>query len=187
MRPPEVFEGSRVMLRPLGRADADAIFHGYASLEAPTRHMNFKRHDSIDQSLQFADRCQNCWLDGSAFPWAIVQRQTGQFLGCIEVRPDPPKADIGYILCEQFWGHGFATEAARIVVDWIFNQPSIFRVWATCSPDNISSARVLEKSGLVFEARLEAWEARPQLMEPAGPSLVYSKIKTRSSRSPQPL
>jgi len=65
----------------------------------------------------------------------------------------------------------------RCVVDWAYAQPEIFRVWATCHPDNLASIRVLEKAGLLQEGRLENWEARPQLGLLAGPSLVFAKIR----------
>jgi RimJ/RimL family protein N-acetyltransferase len=102
---------------------------------------------------------------------------TEEFLGVIELRLNPPKADLGYIFCEPFWGRGFASEVVKCVVDWAFSQPEIFRVWATCHPDNAASIRVLNKAGLSLEARLENWEPRPQLGLLAGPSLVYARIK----------
>jgi [ribosomal protein S5]-alanine N-acetyltransferase len=82
--------------------------------------------------------------------------------------------DFGYILCRNNWGQGFATEAASCVVRRALALPPIFRVWATCHPANLASARVLEKSGLTYEGRLARWEPRPNLGEDAGDSLVYA-------------
>jgi RimJ/RimL family protein N-acetyltransferase len=66
------------------------------------------------------------------------------------------------------------------VVAWAIAQPAIFRVWATCHPDNAASASVLRKAGLSHEARLVNWEARSQLGEVAGPSDCYALIKPAS-------
>jgi [ribosomal protein S5]-alanine N-acetyltransferase len=96
------------------------------------------------------------------------------FVGMIELRLNPPKADFGYVLRRSCWGLGYATEAVSAVVQWAIKQPTIFRVWATCHPDNKRSIRVLEKSGLHLEAKLINWEARPNLGEQAGDSLAYS-------------
>ena len=169
-----------MLLRPIMRADALSIF-GYASSEAATRFMNFPRHTSLDESARFSERCVRCWEDGSAYPWAVVLRATGAFLGSIELRVNPPRADFGYVFSEPFWGNGYATEAAKTVVDWALGQPELFRVWATCCPDNVGSARVLSKAGLMLEARLDNWEARPQRGERAGPSLMYAKTKPSAS------
>lgn len=177
MRAPEAFQTDRLHLRPVVRSDAAEIFRTYAGEPSPTRFMPFERHRDIADSVAFAERCESCWQSGSAFPWAVTETSSGQFLG---VRLSPPKADFGYILGEPFWGRGFATEAASAVVAWAIAQPSIFRVWATCHPNNTASAAVLRKAGLRHEAALANWETRPQLDEIAGPSDCYALTKSAS-------
>lgn len=179
MQPPHTFDTARLHLRPVRQDDAPAIFRTYAGEEGPTRYMNFVRHRDLAESQAFADRCARCWTSGSAFPWAIVGKIPGVFMGVIELRLSPPKADFGYILGEAFWGRGFAAEAAKAVADWTVGQPSIFRLWATCHPENLASARVLTKAGLAREATLMNWETRPQLGEVAGPSLMFARLKQR--------
>jgi RimJ/RimL family protein N-acetyltransferase len=173
LRAPETLTTARLALRPIGAADASSIFT-YASDPEATRFMIFPRHRVLTESETFARRCVQCWQDGSAFPWAILNSQTGDFVGAIELRLKPPKADFGYILRRAFWRQGFASEAASAVVAWAIAQPAIYRVWATCHPGNIASARVLEKAGLRPEGRLARWEPRPNLGEAAGDSLVYA-------------
>ena len=173
-RAPESLQTRRLLLRPVCEQDATAIFAGYASDERAMRFMNFPRHRDLSDAEIFVRRCVQCWQNCSAFPWAIIVTDTAEFAGTIELRLNPPKADFGYILCPQLWGRGYASEAASAVVSWALAQPSIFRVWATCHPTNAASARVLEKVGLKFEAQLANWEARPNIGEPAGESLVYA-------------
>ncbi len=60
-------------------------------------------------------------------------------------------AELGYWLAEPFWGRGFATAAVRRVVDHAFSDLGLLRVWAVTFDANPASARVLEKSGFVFE------------------------------------
>jgi len=179
MRAPENLGTDRLSLRPVVREDAADIF-AYAGTKAPTRFMPFKRHESIDDSLAFAIRCEEAWQSGAAFPWTMTRNDTGQFIGVIELRLSPPKADFGYILNEAFWGQGYTSEAASAVVKWAIQQPEIHRIWATCHPDNAASAAVLRKAGLIHEATLQNWESRPQLDEIAGPSDCYALIKPMS-------
>jgi [ribosomal protein S5]-alanine N-acetyltransferase len=171
-------ETARLPLRPITVSDAPDIFYGYASDVEATKFVTFSRHRSLDESKEFARRCVACWQDGSAYPWAIFARDEAKFAGVIELRLRPPKADFGYILCKAFWDRGYATEASTAVVSWAIGQPGMFRVWATCHPDNVRSARVLEKSGLKFEGRLANWEQRPNIGEPAGESLVYALTRS---------
>jgi ribosomal-protein-alanine N-acetyltransferase len=173
LRPPETLSTRRLTLRPITLADTPHIFH-YGSDVETTRLMNFPRHRERAEAEAFARRCENCWQDGSAFPWAIVRRVGGDFLGSIELRLRPPKADFGYVLTRTFWRQGFMSEAAAAVVAWAIAQPEIHRVWATCAPDNKASAGVLEKAGLRLEGRLACWEQRPNLGIAAGDSLVYA-------------
>jgi len=177
MRAPEEFHTDRLHLRPVMRTDATEIFRTYAGEAAPTRFMPFERHRDIAESMAFAGRCEDCWTSGSAFPWAIADKVSGKLIGVIELRLTPPKADFGYILGEPFWGQGFASEAASVVVAWAIAQPEIYRVWATCHPDNAASAAVLRKAGLRYEATLANWETRPQLGDIAGPSDCYALTK----------
>lgn len=176
IRPPEIIRTERLLLRPVLSNDAGPIFRTYAGEENPTRFMNFARHRDMAETQVFADRCARSWDAGSAFPWAIVNAGSDEFMGVIELRPEPPKAEFGYILGEHFWGNGYATEAARAIAAWTIAEPAIFRIWATCHPDNVASARVLTKAGFVYETTLVNWEARPQLGEDAGPSKAYVRL-----------
>jgi RimJ/RimL family protein N-acetyltransferase len=181
MRPPEILDTPRLRLRPVTESDANHILE-YAGAERPTLYMNFRRHRDIEESIAFARRCEDCWASGSAFPWAITRKgDDDRLIGVIELRLSPPKADFGYVLNEEYWGNGFASEAAIAVVGWALAQPGIFRVWATCHPENVASAQVLKKAGLQLEATLGNWEARPQLDELAGGSLSFAR--TRPPRS----
>jgi len=178
MRAPARLTTDRLKLRPVEVADAQAIFDTYSNHEAATRFMPFVRQRELAESIAFAERCARCWQDGSAYPWAITDIESGQFIGVIEIRLSPPKADFGYIIGEAFWGKGYTTEAARAVVDWARTLPDIHRIWATCHPDNHASAAVFQKAGLRFETELPNWENRPQMGEVAGTSLMFSWLRT---------
>jgi RimJ/RimL family protein N-acetyltransferase len=58
---------------------------------------------------------------------------------------------IGYCLNKQFWGKGFATEAATAVMEFGFSTLGLHRIFATCDPKNIASANILKKLGMNLE------------------------------------
>lgn len=62
--------------------------------------------------------------------------------------------EVGYVIAADHWGRGYATEAAAAVVRFGVNVLGLERISATCRPGNRASARVLEKTGLVLQARL---------------------------------
>ncbi|MYE06597.1 MAG: GNAT family N-acetyltransferase, partial [Chloroflexi bacterium] len=63
-------------------------------------------------------------------------------------------AEIGYWLAEPFWGRGIATAALRALTKHAFEQFNLVRIDASVYEWNPASARVLEKAGYTFEARL---------------------------------
>ncbi|AIY42312.1 Acetyltransferase [Collimonas arenae] len=63
--------------------------------------------------------------------------------------------DIGYAFMPEFWGKGYALEAASAVLEYANRVCGLQRVVAITSPDNYSSIRLLEKMGLKFEKMLK--------------------------------
>lgn len=88
---------------------------------------------------------------------AITLAETGEVIGNAGVRrdaPGAPLADTGFELSPAHWGRGYATEAARALVGWAFDEWGLERVHAHCVAANTASARVLEKVGMRREALL---------------------------------
>lgn len=83
-------------------------------------------------------------------------------------------AEIGYWLGEPYWGHGLATEAVSGITAWAFENYDLARIYAGVLAWNPASARVLEKAGFQFEARLR------QAVTKAGitmDELLYARVR----------
>lgn len=88
---------------------------------------------------------------------AVTLKDTGELIGNCGLRLDTADAiqgDMGYELNPNHWGHGYATEAARAMVNVGFATLGLHRIWSWCIADNVASARVLTKVGLQLEGRL---------------------------------
>jgi [ribosomal protein S5]-alanine N-acetyltransferase len=91
------------------------------------------------------------------FQLAVVLKSNNQLIGNCGVRmdnKDAVEADIGYELDPKQWNHGYATEAARAIMDFGFGHFGVHRIWADCLADNVGSTHVLEKLGMNLEGRL---------------------------------
>jgi RimJ/RimL family protein N-acetyltransferase len=91
------------------------------------------------------------------FQLAIVLPASGQLIGNAGIRIKTAgghEADIGYELDPQHWGCGYASEAARALVQFGFERLHLHRISAHCLAENTASARVLEKLGMRLEGRL---------------------------------
>jgi RimJ/RimL family protein N-acetyltransferase len=62
--------------------------------------------------------------------------------------------ELAYVLAKDSWGFGYATEVARRLIAFGFNDLGLDQITATCHPENLASARVLEKVGMRFEGTL---------------------------------
>ena len=93
---------------------------------------------------------------------------------CVPVRKHA--ADFGYIVNPQYWNRGYATEASSAIMRWLESESGIQRIWATCDVDNLASARVLEKLGLVREGLLRRSTVRPNISELPRDAWMFAKV-----------
>lgn len=59
---------------------------------------------------------------------------------------------MGYFIQEMFWGKGYMTEAVKCLLAFAFLEDDVIRVSTGCLKENIASARVMEKCGMIKEA-----------------------------------
>ena len=91
------------------------------------------------------------------FQLAIVLPEDRRLIGNCGLRMNDlssREGNIGYELDPRYWGQGYATEAAREMLRFGFEENRLHRIWAECVPENIGSARVLEKIGMQREGCL---------------------------------
>jgi RimJ/RimL family protein N-acetyltransferase len=99
--------------------------------------------------------------DGFSF-FAAILRETGDFVGLIglqtmrDVVPNLPQpaVEIGWRLTRASQGQGLATEGARAIVDYAFNQLGLAEVVAITAVPNQPSRRVMEKLGMTHRPEL---------------------------------
>jgi len=93
--------------------------------------------------------------DGDRMVFAV--ELDGQVIGDVLVRTGQlahRQAEIGWVLNPEYHGHGYATEAARDLIELAFGSLDMHRVWAQLDPRNTASARVCERLGMRHEAHL---------------------------------
>ncbi len=137
---------------PFAEMNADpAVMHYF---EAPfTRQQS---DEAIDRYLTAFDR------DGFSF-FAATLRDTGDFIGTIGLQimrfavPDLPQpaVEIGWRLTQASQGKGLATEGARTIVGFAFNQLGLHQVVAITALPNRASRHVMEKLGMAHRPELD--------------------------------
>lgn len=146
----------RLTLRPFADADADALFALHSSAHV-LRYWDSPVWTDRVRADRFIARCRQLTEDGTGARLAVARASDGAFIGwCALVgwNPDYRSAAIGYCFDAAAWGRGYATEAARAVLEWAFATLDLNRVQAETDTRNAASARVLEKLGFVREGTL---------------------------------
>ena len=77
------------------------------------------------------------------------------FVGAYSKTDPPVESEIGYTLLPSFGGHGYATEAAKALIDFLSQDPRIMSIYSDTLPNLTSSIRVLERCGLTFDGNGE--------------------------------
>jgi ribosomal-protein-alanine N-acetyltransferase len=181
MTTPDRIKTERLILRRYQLTDAGEIFACYAQDEMVTKYLTWKPHQSIEETQAFIEGRMDAWNQGDDFTWAVTMID-GHLIGAISLRISGFKADFGYVIGRQFWGNGYAAEALQAIIQWAFEQPQIFRVWAVCDVENTASARVMEKCGLEREGVLKRWIMHPQISNAPRDCFCYSITREMASQ-----
>lgn len=174
---PEQFETDRLILRKPRRDDAQIIFEGWAQDSEVTRYLTWRPHERIEQTQEFVQSCIRAWESKTRFPYLIILKETAKVIGMIDPRIEGPKIGIGYVASRVHWGKGYVPEATRAIIDWAFQQPSLYRVYATTDVENIASQRVLEKVGMRCEGILRKYIIQPSMSQVPRDSYIYAITK----------
>jgi ribosomal-protein-alanine N-acetyltransferase len=84
---------------------------------------------------------------------AVVQKDGGRVIGWVGLGPltfPPHEIELYYGFNSGFWGKGYATEAARSLLEYAFDHFRLSRVVGITKPENTASQRVLEKIGMTL-------------------------------------
>ncbi|MFY9609694.1 MAG: GNAT family N-acetyltransferase [Blastocatellia bacterium] len=92
---------------------------------------------------------------GSAGLFCVFLKEDKTLIGFCGFRPffEPPELQLLYGLLPAYWSKGLATEAARAMIEFGFEQLGFDRIVARADAPNAASLRVLEKAGMVFNRR----------------------------------
>ena len=156
---PSELAGERIVLRPFRDEDAPALWNAVdASREHLKRWMPWVNdHNSLDFSREYVRRMQARWILREDMPMGIWRKSDGTFLGATGLHRFDwavPAMEIGYWLCPEAEGHGYTTEAVKLIAPFAFRHLHAERVTIVCDSKNLRSAAVPLRAGFLHEATL---------------------------------
>jgi [ribosomal protein S5]-alanine N-acetyltransferase len=144
-----------VRLRPVRLDDWPAV-HSWAQLEQACRFQAWGPN-TPSQTEAFVAEAVRAWSSSPQHRFAYAALVDGAVLGLGELNVRNAahrQGEIAYAVHPDRWGEGIATRVARELIELGFERLGLHRIFATCDPRNLASARVLERVGLSYEGRL---------------------------------
>ncbi len=126
-----------------------AAFCGFFEDDRITR---FLPKVSLEQYGKLFDASLQDYQKGPFGRWGIVYTNTEELIGNCLLRPlmeQPEVMEIGYSIKPDFWGKGLGTEIATALVNYGFSKTNADEISALTEIENISSQKVLKKSGFL--------------------------------------
>src|ERR1700693_3846652 len=139
----------RLTLRLHAPADIPALMPLIGAREVAATTLRIPHPYTEADAQNFIASTQEELSSGSGLRLGIVLRESDTLCGGVGLRiePDHRRAELGYWIGVPHWGRGYATEAARAVLDHAFGTLGYARLTSRARVSNPASRRVLEKCG----------------------------------------
>ena len=144
-------QSTRTILRRFNLSD----FKNMRMLESDAEIMKFTTY-RVPQTLE---QTQNRLIlliekESSFAPlgvWAVEHKENNKFIGWFMLRAtDLEFPELGFMLVKEFWGHGFAIEIAKALIEYAFNDLKLAGISAATDVNNVISEHILTSLGFQF-------------------------------------
>lgn len=145
----------RLLLRPLCAADAQAIQVLASDHRIAQTTGNIPHPYPSDAAAKWIEQ-QPADRERGIFNFGVCLGKDASLIGTIAAARESPhsRATIGYWIGVPYWGHGYATEAVGVAVQFAFSELKVQKLAASVLAGNPASSRVLEKASFQLEGRL---------------------------------
>jgi [ribosomal protein S5]-alanine N-acetyltransferase len=164
MIPAKELRTSRLILRPLEYGHLDCMLPLISAREVAATTLRIP-HPYTRKDAEDYFRAMEIEIGkGKMLRLSIFIAPSDEYCGSVglHIEREHGRAEMGYWIGVPFWGRGYASEAARAVVEYGFSELGLNRIFATVFGGNTASRRVAEKAGMKYEGcmrqHVNKWE-----------------------------
>ncbi|WP_167958405.1 GNAT family N-acetyltransferase [Anaerosporobacter faecicola] len=143
----KIIKTERLLLRPLIKTDADDVFE-WAGDPIVNKYMPYSLYQDIKQVESWIES-----LEDDENEFAFCLNDTGKVIGSGSITFDPERNtyELGYNINRAYWGNGYATEAAKAMIQWAYSNLDARDFCSSHANANVASGKVILKCGFQFD------------------------------------
>ncbi|WP_433943009.1 GNAT family N-acetyltransferase [Paenibacillus sp. SN-8-1] len=152
-----IIETERLFLRPFKLPDASRVQELAGDIEVARTTLSIPYPYPDGAAESWISACNHNSDAGNGFPFALVSKESNVLIGCMSINIASPhqRGELGYWLGRAFWGKGYATEAAKALIHYGFEDLKLNKIWAAAMAANPASSNVMTKVGMKFEGEFK--------------------------------
>ena len=148
---------NRLLLRQFKESDYKNMYKNWASDDEVSKFLSWNAHESEDASKEIIANWISKYDNLNVYNWAIELKEINEVIGGISVvrmYDNTLSCEIGYCIGRKYWNKGITTEALTAVIDFLFKEVGVHRVYAQHDLENKASGEVMKKSNMKYEGTL---------------------------------
>jgi RimJ/RimL family protein N-acetyltransferase len=143
-------ETDRLLLRMIRADDLDQLALLLSDPDV-VKYVGDGQPSGREEAARALESISKHWETHGFGRWAVVDKSSGEFIGFGGLRSLFGTPEVVYHFAKAYWGKGYASEMARAVLRFGFEERGFDRIVAITKPQNAASIRVMDKVGLRFE------------------------------------
>ena len=144
-------ETERLVLRRMRFDDLYDYYERLCSDGNVTRYMKFEPHQDIGETLARLEKTLAEYDEGGRYCWVITVRGEDELIGIFDLLgfdEEDNSCTFAYMLGENWWGNGYATEAMKAVFAFALEELEVDCIKGSHFSSNTASGAVMRKAGM---------------------------------------
>ncbi len=151
----KTIETDRLILRRLTVNDSQEAFDHWCSNPNVSRYTLWDVHKNSSVTKNLYSVWEKEYDLNDTFRWIVELKSTHELIGTIDVASKTfikfGAVELGYCYGEDYWHKGYATEALKRVIRFLFDEVELDVLYADYMEKNPNSGKVMKKAGMTYE------------------------------------
>ena len=161
----------------IDHADVASIYQIYSDSRVARYWPHSPFHHQDDAHI-YIESIHQGFANGKLFQWGVSLKGSQKLIGTCtltDISASQGRAEVGYAIGSEHWGHGYGREAMSTLIKHAFTQLGLRRLEADVDPHNATCLKSLEALGFKREGYLrQRWQIAGELQD----SVILGLLRT---------